>query len=107
LAAKSETHNRYALYFYYLPAAIFAFVIFFVGQIVLLPLCYVKILFHKFALVIKNPKGAGQKAVSDRFGYAVWWLLVGIIILLINCVFDSYWFVKHLFMLDLDVAVNK
>ena len=107
LAAKNETHNRYALYFYYLPAASFAFVIFFVGQVALLPLCYVKILAHKFALVVKNPKGFGQKAVSDRFGFAIFWLIFGIIILLINCFVDSYYFVKHLLYLNLDVAVAK
>lgn len=31
LAAKNEDHNRYALYFYFIPAAFFAFIIFFIG----------------------------------------------------------------------------
>jgi hypothetical protein len=107
LSAKNATHNRYVLFFYYIPTAVGSFVVFFAGSLILLPFCYMKIVAHKFALVVKNPQGAGAKATSDRFGFAVFFMFLGPFILLLNSITDCYWFVLHLYKLDLDVVAKQ
>lgn len=66
-----------------------------------------KIVGHKFALVIKNPQGAGAKTSSDRFGYAVFFALVGFFLLSFAAIADVYWFVKHIFKTDLDTVAQQ
>jgi len=55
LSVKNPKHNRYILYFYYLPTFIITFVLFMTYQIFILPFCYLKIIGHKSLMIIKNP----------------------------------------------------
>ena len=77
-------------------------IIFSVYQVLILPISYAKTVGHKFALMVKNPTGKGSKTASNRLGYAVFFLAFGLPILAANSVVDIYWFLIHLYKMDLD-----
>lgn len=103
LSVKSPTTNRVVQHIYYIPTAIVCTAIFIAYQFVILPFAYVKVVFHKFALVVNNPKGIGSKTKSNRFGYAILFMFIGLFILTINCFFDIFWFVKHLYLKEHEI----
>ena len=104
LSIKNPKHNKLLLMFYFIPTFVGSLIIFIFYQALILPLSYMKVVGHKFALVIKNPQGAGAKTSSDRFGYAVFFALVGFFLLSFAAIADVYWFVKHIFKTDLDTV---
>ena len=55
LTAKSPYHNTLVLHFYYVPTMLATLILFIAYQLLILPLSYVKIVCHKFALVVKAP----------------------------------------------------
>lgn len=55
LSVKNEFHNVLVLHLYFLPVFIINLCLFIVYQIVVLPFSYLKIVGHKFALMVKNP----------------------------------------------------
>jgi hypothetical protein len=57
LNLRSPKANQTVLHFFYLPVAVTCFSVFSAYQILILPLCYIKIIGHKFALMIKSPQG--------------------------------------------------
>lgn len=52
---KSTSTNVCFLLIYFIPIAIIVFIGFIIYQIVILPFCYIKMIGHKFALMIKTP----------------------------------------------------
>jgi hypothetical protein len=106
LSVKNPTHNKYILHFYFLPTALVTLCIFIAYQFLILPFCYLKTVGHKFALMVKNPKGAGAKSTSNRFGYAIYFLILGPFILLMDSIIDIFWFLIHLYKTDLDVVAK-
>ena len=80
----------------------------FIGyQILILPLAYIKVVGHKFALVIKAPKGKGSSSSLDRAGQALLFLLVGGLLMAASVFTDTYWFIMHLYKMDLDKSITK
>lgn len=55
VSMKSVKANENLLRFYFLPVLTISLIIFIVYEFVMLPLCYLKMIFHKFALVVKSP----------------------------------------------------
>jgi hypothetical protein len=55
LSVKNQNHNKMILHFYYFPIMVVVLSIFTCYQFLILPLCYIKTVGHKFALIIKNP----------------------------------------------------
>jgi len=104
---KSQTANIVVLHFYYFPIAIVAFAFFAVYQMIILPFCYFKIVGHKFALMIKAPQGHGSRTTMDRFGHAILFIVLGPVFLAMNCVVDLFWFLIHLYKMDLEVSSKK
>jgi len=107
LSVKNPYHNKLLLHFYYLPTMFCTLLIFIGYQFLILPLSYVKMLCHKFALIVKNPQGAGAKTRSDRFGYAMFFFVFGFLILFFDCICDIYWFIMHAYKTDLDVVAKQ
>jgi hypothetical protein len=60
LAAKSPGLNLFVLHLYFLPVMLICLVLFIAWQIVILPFAYIKIVGHKFALMVCAPTGAGS-----------------------------------------------
>jgi len=102
LSVKNPKHNVAMLHLYYLPTMLTTMVIFIAYQFLVLPFAYAKIVIHKCALILKNPQGAGAKTTADRFGYALFFLVFGVLILLIDCLVDIFWCLGHLYKMDLD-----
>ena len=55
MSVKSTRLNRLVLHIYFIPTVICTFAVFVAWQIVILPFVYVKLVFHKFALIVNNP----------------------------------------------------
>ena len=55
LSAKSPRANRAILHLYYLPTMFTCLIIFIAYSFAMIPVCYVKMVGHKIALIIKNP----------------------------------------------------
>lgn len=107
LSVKNPKHNQLILHLYYLPTMLCTLVLFIGYQLLILPFSYTKMICHKFALIVKNPQGAGAKTTSDRFGYAIFFLVFGLLILFLNCIVDIYWFIRHAYKTDLDVVAKQ
>lgn len=98
LTVKSPFFNKILLHIYFIPTMLTCLGLFILYQAIILPFAYVKLFFHKFALVIKNPTGIGAKTRSNRFSYAILFMFAGPFILLINAFVDIFWFLRHLYM---------
>ena len=107
LSVKNPEHNKWVLHLYFAPVIVTTFCIFFIYQLCMLPFAYIKLVFHKFALVVRNPQGTGAKSTSDRFGYALFFLVAGVFILILDCIVDAYWFIKHTYKSDLDIVAKQ
>lgn len=68
LGAKSPTLNLILLHFYFTPVMIVSLILFMAYQILILPFCYIKIIGHKWALIVKAPVGKGSSSSLDRAG---------------------------------------
>jgi hypothetical protein len=104
LSIKNPKHNKLLLLLYFIPTFLATLSIFIVYQALILPISYLKVCGHKFALVVKNPQGTGAKTTSDRFGYAMFFVFIGPFLLSLAAIVDVYWFIKHTFKTDLDVV---
>ena len=106
LAAKSPGLNELILHLYFLPVVIGSFVCFTVYQVIILPFTYVKMVFHKWAL-LKAPKGMGSASFLDRALQAILFMILGPIALVLNVLVDIFWFLIHVYKKDLDKSVTK
>ena len=68
LAAKSPSFNQFVLHIYYFPVMLCLIGVFCAYQMIILPLAYLKVAGHKWALVIKAPRGKGSSSSLDRAG---------------------------------------
>jgi uncharacterized membrane protein len=103
---RKQTTNLVILHMYYLPIAILSFAVFAVYSLVIIPFCYVKMVGHKFALMVVSPQGQGARSTLDRAGHAVLFLGVGPAILVFNWIVDLWWFILHLYKMDLEKTNN-
>ena len=107
LAAKSPGLNELILHLYFLPVLIGSLVCFIIYQVIILPFTYVKMVFHKWALLVKAPKGMGSASFLDRAARAIGFMLFGPIALVLSAIIDIVWFLIHVYKKDLDKAVTK
>ena len=107
LAAKSPSLNLFVLHLYYFPIMLVLIVTFTVWQLVILPFAYLKVAGHKWALVIKAPKGTGSSSSLDRAGQALLFQVAGLIFMFLSVFTDTYWFILHLYKMDLDKSITK
>lgn len=102
LGAKSPLLNLILLHFYFVPVMLVCLIIFVVYQVLILPFCYIKLLGHKWALIVKAPVGKGSSSSLDRAGQFFLFLLFGPMLLGLNVVVDSGWYLVHIYKSDLD-----
>ena len=107
MTVKKAKHNKWVLHFYFLPTIICTSNLFLAWEILILPFAYVKVVFHKFALIVNNPQGAGAKSSSDRLGYAIFFIFAGPFILALDSIVDCFWFIAHVYKTDLDVIAKQ
>ena len=92
------------LWFAYLPILICVTTVFFVYNVALLPLCYVKIFFHKLVMIFVYSKSY-RVSKADKFILMVIFLPVGPIRLTANVIVDTIAFVNH--CLQTNLKKNK
>lgn len=102
LGAKSPLLNLILLHFYFLPVMLVCFILFMIYQILILPLCYLKILGHKWALIVKAPVGSGSSSSLDRAGQFFLFLILGPLLLTMNVLVDIVWYFIHIYRPNLD-----
>ena len=107
LAAKSPKLNLAILHMYYFPVMLCLIACFIAYQLVILPLAYLKVSGHKWALVVKAPKGDGSSSSLDRAGQAFLFQVIGPLLMSASIFTDIYWFVLHLYKVDLDKSITK
>ena len=106
LSVKNATHNKIILHIYFFPIMLLTLTLFIIYQILILPLSYIKMVGHKFALILKNPQGTGSKSTSNRFGFAIFFLVFGLLILSLDCLVDIFYFIFHTYKTDLDMVAK-
>ena len=102
LSVKNPKINRMVLHFYFIPVLLGTLVLFVGYQFLILPFAYIKIIGHKLALVINNPTGAAARSRGDRLCYAIYFVFLGIPILVMDSIVDIKWFLLHIYKTDLD-----
>lgn len=107
LAAKSPQFNLFMLHVYFLPVMLICLVLFIVYEVLLLPFTYIKVVAHKFALMVKGPSGVGTVSTLDRFGSAFLFLIFGPLLLTLSVIVDIGWFLAHVYKMDLEKSINK
>lgn len=107
LAAKSPSFNLFVLHLYFLPVMLICLLLFIVWQILILPFAYFKVVGHKFALMICGPTGAGSQTTLDRFGSAILFVFIGPILLVLSMIVDIYWWLAHVYKMDLEKSSSK
>jgi hypothetical protein len=107
LAAKSPTFNLVMLHIYFLPVMLVVLALFIAYQAIILPFAYLKVVGHKFALMVSGPTGSGSQTTLDRFGNAILFIIIGPILLTFSVIVDIFWFLAHVYKMDLDKTVSK
>ena len=102
LGAKSPFLNLCLLHFYFVPVMLVCLCLFMVYQVVILPFCYLKMLGHKWALIVKAPVGKGSSSSLDRAGQFFIFLIFGPLLLTANVVVDIFWYLIHVYRPKLD-----
>ena len=89
-----EIWNRVILWVAYLPILIITTTVFFLYNICLLPLAYVKMFFHKLVMIFVYSKSY-RVSRADKFILTVVFIPIGPIRLFINVIVDTIAFIQH------------
>jgi hypothetical protein len=95
-----EVWNKAILWFAYLPILIVSTLVFVTYNILLLPVAYVKLFFHKLVMIFVYSK-SHRVSKADKFILMVIFLPVGPVRLIANVIVDTIAFVKHCVATDL------
>jgi len=87
-----ERVNKWILYFAYFPTLLFTTSLFLAYNIVLLPLAYVKLFFHKLVMIFVYSKSY-RVSRADKFMNVIVFLLIGAIRLILNVISDQIVFI--------------
>lgn len=105
LGSKSAYVNKLVLYFYFVPVFLLSFLFFVAFSLALTPIAYVKIIGHKFGLMVMNKRL--NKSKCDLGLNAFCFIIAGPLILLLDLVRDCVNFVRQAFSSDLDKRTHN
>lgn len=95
-----EIWNRVILWVAYFPILIITTTVFFLYNLLLLPLAYVKIFFHKLVMIFVYSKSY-RVSRADKFILTVVFIPVGPVRLMSNVILDTIAFVSHCMQTEL------
>lgn len=95
-----EIWNKVILWVAYLPILIITTTVFFLYNICLLPLAYVKMFFHKLVMIFVYSKSY-RVARADKFILTVVFIVIGPIRLFMNVIVDTIAFIQHSMLSEL------
>lgn len=99
-AANPERVNKIILWIAYLPVFIIVTIIFFAYSIVITPVCFVKIFFHKMIMIFVYSK-TYRVSRADKFMTWVLFAIIGLPRLITNIFTDLAAFLMHMLATDL------
>lgn len=56
-------------------------------------------------MMVSGPTGAGSQTTLDRFGSAILFIIVGPILFTLSAIVDIFWYIAHIYKMDLDKSV--
>ena len=95
-----ELLNKVILWVAYLPMLLITFMIFAFWNFLLIPICYIKIFFHKMIMIFVYSKSY-RVSRADKFMLWIFFAIVGPFRLTANVVMDLIAFVQHCCLQDL------
>jgi hypothetical protein len=90
----------------YLPILITVTLLFAIGEVIMWPFVYVKMVFHKLTMVWVYSK-AFRVSRADKFAHFVYFVFFGPFLTIANSVIDLLFFLRHLMQLDLQKIKHK
>lgn len=107
LASKNpQSVNEFILTIAYIPVMCFVTFVFVVYNILLIPLCFVKIWWHKLIMVYVYSKSYRVSRADKFITFCMFWAF-GLVILTVNSVVDIWYFLKHLWLKSLFKTQHK
>lgn len=98
--------NEIILCFAYIPTMLAVTLLFFIYQICLLPVTYVKLFFHKLVMIYVYSKSY-RVSRADKFITFTFFVFFGPFSLAINAVVDVLYFLCHLWLRDMPKTKHK
>ena len=92
--------NTKLLLFAYLPVLIGLTLIFATFEVIMWPLVYLKMIFHKLTMVWRYSKSF-RVSRADKFTHFLYWILIGPFVTIGNSMVDLTFFLRHLLQFDL------
>jgi len=101
-----EIGNYITLHLYYLPILIVVAALYIVYTALMIPICYLKMIPHKFALIYSK-KSSKTQNTGRWFGSFILFFFLGIPILVLNWIVDISIFFAHMYWHDLEYIDTK
>lgn len=92
--------NECLLSIAYVPVMLYVTMLFIVYNILLIPVCYVKLWWHKLIMVMVYSKSYRVSRADKFITFCFFWIF-GLLTLTVNTVVDVWHFLKHLWLKDL------
>lgn len=107
LASKNpQKVNEFILSIAYVPVMFFVTLVFIAYNVILIPLCFVKLWWHKLIMVYVYSKSYRVSRADKFITFCLFWMF-GLIILTINSFVDIWYFLSHLWIKDLFKTQHK
>lgn len=90
----------------YIPVLVFVTIVFGLGEMLMWPFVYIKIVFHKLTMVYVYSKSF-RVSRADKFVHFLFFLFCGPVIIPGNSIIDLIYFVKHLTLKELRKLKHK
>lgn len=98
--------NEFILSLAYIPVMFGVTLVFIVYNLLLVPLCFVKLWWHKLIMVYVYSKSYRVSRADKFMTFCVFWA-VGLFTLTLNSLVDIYYFIRHLWLADLVKTQHK
>lgn len=98
--------NERLLFLFYIPILLVMTILFFIGEIIMWPLVYVKMIFHKLTMTWVYSKSF-RVSRADKFMNFIVYVFIGPFVTIGNSFVDTYYFVRHMIQFDLQKIKHK
>lgn len=105
-SSRPERLNMPFLIVAYLPVLVAVTSLFAIGEVLMWPFVYVKMVFHKLTMVWVYSK-AFRVSRADKFGHFVYFVFFGPFITIGNSIIDLFFFLNHMMQFDLRKIKHK
>ena len=94
------------LFVFYIPILLCVTILYVIGEIIMCPFVYVKMVFHKLTMTWVYSKNY-RVSRADKFMYFVFYFFMGPLITIGNAAVGTYFFLRHMVLIDLQKLKHK